>query len=219
MSIRLLATCVVFVLISACAAAPTQSVVFEHDVQTGPRPWTDGRFDDSNDKFSFAVFSDLTGGEREGVFEIAVEQMNLLRPDLIVNVGDLIEGAVDRAELDRQWDSFDERARNAAAPVFYTGGNHDLLGLEMRKAWEERLGARYYHFVYRDVLFLVLDTEDYSSERLAEIETMRLAAIEVARTQGWEAFAETPYAKMPEDETGFISMAQAQAITQAESQV
>ena len=70
------------------------------------------------------MFSDLTGGEREGVFEVAVAQLNMLRPEIIVNVGDLIDGSTERAKLDEQWDSFDARANRASAPIFYTGGNH-----------------------------------------------------------------------------------------------
>ena len=30
----------------------------------------------------------------------------------------------------------------------------------MGRVWDQRHGARYYHFVYRDVLFLVADTDD-----------------------------------------------------------
>ena len=29
----------------------------------------------------------------------------------------------------------------------------------MAKKWEERLGASYYHFVYKDVLFLAINSE------------------------------------------------------------
>ena len=162
----------------------------------------------SPDPLRFAVFSDLTGGERERVFEIAVAQLNLLRPELIVNVGDLIDGGTDRAELDQQWDSFDARAQKAHAPVYYTGGNHDLLGEEMRRAWEERNGDRYYHFVYKDVLFLVFDTEDHSVERLREIAQLRREALEIAAEDGWDAARDTEYANLPEDETGMISQAQ-----------
>ena len=32
--------------------------------------------------------------------------------------------------------------------------------LVRRKAWTERRGPQYYHFIYKDVLFIVLDTED-----------------------------------------------------------
>ena len=186
-----------------------------HDLAEGPRPWTDRPADYDPDTVRFAVFSDLTGGEREGIFEIAVEQLNLLRPELIVNVGDLIEGGTDRAELDRQWDSFDARARKARAPVFYTGGNHDLLGEEMRHTWEDRNGPRYYHFRHRDVLFLVLDTEDHSLDRLREITQLRREAIRIADEQGWEAFGQTEYANMPEDETGMISQAQSDYMVKA----
>ena len=40
------------------------------------------------------------------------------------------------------------------------GGNHDLTGEMLRQVWESRYGPRYYHFVYKDVLFLILSTED-----------------------------------------------------------
>ncbi|WP_439101381.1 metallophosphoesterase family protein [Congregibacter sp.] len=178
-------------------------------MDSGPQPWTQKAANYDSDTVRFAVFSDLTGGEREDVFKVAVAQMNLLRPELIVNVGDLIEGSEKKAEIDTQWKSFDERANQADAPVFYTGGNHDLLDGVLREAWEARNGPRYYHVRYRDVLFLILDTEDHTLERLNEIAQLRLDAIEVAKQSGWDAFAKTPYANLPEDETGKISTAQA----------
>ena len=77
---------------------------FRHDVESAQKPWTHSDFDAAGDKFTFAVFSDLTGGERAGVFEVAVEQLRLLRPELILSVGDLIEGGTtDRAQLAREW--------------------------------------------------------------------------------------------------------------------
>lgn len=203
--------------LSACSTLtePDSHPVFQHGSNGVSSPWTDNSFDASDDKFTFAVFSDLTGGEREGIFEIAVAQLNLLRPEFIVNVGDLIDGGTDSVELNRQWDSFDARAGKARARVFYTGGNHDLLGEEMRAAWEERNGARYYHFVYRNVLFLVLDTEDHSPERLRKIADLRRYALQVATEQGWDAFDETEYANLPEDVTGAISSTQSEYMVKA----
>ncbi|MDP5054852.1 MAG: metallophosphoesterase [Congregibacter sp.] len=181
----------------------------QHTIADGPKPWTQSAPNYEADSVRFAIFSDLTGGERKDVFNLAVAQMNLLRPELVVNVGDLIEGSPDRAEIDQQWQSFDERAERSTAPVLYTGGNHDLLDQVLREAWEDRNGPRYYHVRYRDVLFLILDTEDHSLERLNEIAAMRTKAIEIAKTSGWDAFARTAYANLPEDETGMISQAQA----------
>jgi 3',5'-cyclic AMP phosphodiesterase CpdA len=201
--------------VAGCSAA-TDEPAFQHEFAGDLRPWTDETFDSSDDKFMFAVFSDLTGGEREGVFATAVAQLNLLRPELIINVGDLIEGgSEDLAEIAAQWDSFDERAERARAPVFYVGGNHDLTGTVLQGVWDERIGRRYYHFVYKDVLFLVLDTEDNTPERTQEIFDIRKAGIEVYMNEGPEAFAETAYAKLPEKSTGNLTVEQSTYLVEA----
>jgi hypothetical protein len=184
--------------------------------QDSGEPWTDQDFDAADDKFTFAVFADLTGGERDRVFEIAVAQLNLLRPELIMNVGDLIEGdSKDEAGLHEEWDSFDERAGEALAPIFYAGGNHDLTGQMLRDVWEERYGSRYYHFVYKDVLFLVMDTEDNTPDRMQEIFELRNQAVEVYKKEGPEAFAQTEYGNLPERTAGTIGAEQSAYIQRA----
>ena len=45
-------------------------------------------------------------------------------------------------------------------PFFYVAGNHDMSNAVMAEEWKERFGPSYYHFRYRDVLFLVLNTEE-----------------------------------------------------------
>ncbi|HCR54841.1 MAG TPA: hypothetical protein DIW27_10520, partial [Cytophagales bacterium] len=102
----------------------------------------------NEDQFTFAIVSDLNGGEREGIFEVAIEQLNLLRPQFILSVGDLVNGETDEIqELQQQYDSFDQRAAKAKAPIFHVGGNHDLTSPVMRNFWEERYGRRYYYFI------------------------------------------------------------------------
>ena len=185
--------------------------LFRHDVASGPTPWTKPGFDVGDDRFTFAVFSDLTGGERPRIFEIAVAQLNLLRPELIMNVGDLIEGAsASKEALAAEWAWFDERTHRAKAPVFYVGGNHDLTGEVLQQVWDERYGRRYYHFVYKNVLFLVLDTEDNTPERTREIFEIRNKALEVVESEGWDAFERTEYFRLPERLYGNISATQAE---------
>jgi hypothetical protein len=194
-------------LLGACGRAPGEqaSADFTSSLSGDVRPWTHENFDADDDKFTFAVFSDLTGGERDRIFEIAVAQLNLLRPELIMNVGDLIEGdSKDEAGLAVEWDSFDKRAKRARAPVFYAGGNHDLTGEMLRDVWDDRYASSYYHFVYKDVLFLVLDTEDNSPERMQELFELRNEAIATFKAEGEEAFAQTEYAKAPERTSGMI---------------
>jgi Calcineurin-like phosphoesterase len=196
--------------LAACAGKPPAESVFDHGIAGGPTPWTHAAFDNADDKFTFAIFSDLTGGERPGVFAVAVEQLRLLRPELILSVGDLIEGGTaDRAQLAREWDSFDERAERARAPVFRTGGNHDLINPVMWDVWEQRYGRRYYHFVYRDTLFLVLDTEDNPPEFQQHISDIREESDRVVAERGWDALPETAYGQLEERKTGRVSAEQA----------
>ena len=210
---RLTLSMIALIVLGACAGKPVAESgqqVFVHDFEDAAVPWTHTGFDNEEGKFTFALFSDLTGGERNGVFDVAVEQMRLLRPELIVNVGDLIEGGdVGREQLNLQWDTFDERANRARAPVFYVGGNHDLTGVELRRIWDERYGRKYYYFIYRNVLFLVLDTEDNPPDFQRYIHRIRLQAIEIADTQGWDAFHASEYGQLEERKSGRVSAEQA----------
>jgi predicted phosphodiesterase len=200
-------------LLTACAAshpAGPATGVFQHDITGEAVPWTHASFDDEQNKFTFALFSDLTGGEREGVFNVAIAQLNLLRPELIVNVGDLIEGGTtDNNQLAKEWSSFDQRAGHARAPVFYTGGNHDLTNPDMWQVFEQRYGRRYYHFIYKDTLFLVLDTEDNPPEFQWEIDQIRNEAIAITDKEGWAALHGTAYGQLTERKSGRISAEQA----------
>ena len=181
----------------------TVPTAFQHNLNAKPTPWTHNRFDNAEDKFTFAIFSDLNGGEREKVFEVAVAQLSLLRPELILSVGDLIDGGTENRETLRQeWESFDVRASRAVAPVFKVGGNHDLTNLTMRDVWMERYGARYYHFIYKNVLFLALDSEDYFDDRMQEIYEARAEYIELRDSMEPEQVKEMKYMKMPERTTG-----------------
>jgi len=212
---RLLSLLIVAISVVGCSAPHEQSD-FQNEISGDLRPWTHENFDAADTKFTFAVFSDLTGGERERVFEIAVAQLSLLRPEFIINVGDLIDGDTeDLDEIDTQWDWFDERADRATAPIFYIGGNHDLAGAVLQGVWDERIGPRYYHFVYKNVLFLVLDTEDNTPERTQEIFEIRKAGIEVYMNEGPEAFEETEYANLPEKVSGNLTPEQSNYLVEA----
>ncbi len=185
----------------------SQSLV--HSVESNPNPWTHERFDAGPNKFTFAIHSDLTGGERPDIFATAMAQLALLRPEFIISVGDLIEGGdVDADQLAFEWDAYDARVQDARAPLFYVGGNHDLSTVLSQQVWKDRLGPSYYHFRYKDVLFLVLNTEDNTPERIDEIAKARAAAVEIYKSDGRDAFEASEYANMPERSAGTISVDQ-----------
>ncbi|QKR99918.1 metallophosphoesterase [Sphingomonas sp. CL5.1] len=122
---------------------------------------TEKAFGDALGDFHFAVFGDRTGKHRPGVFEEALRDARQLHPDFVINIGDLIEGNTeDRGELDRQWSEINGAINAIDVPFFYVPGNHDITNTVMRDEWRRRMGADYYSFVYKKVLFLILNTED-----------------------------------------------------------
>lgn len=184
--------------LSACAAP-----AFKSDIVSGPTPWTHTAFDDKPDDFSFAVVADLESGYRSGVFDVALAELKLLRPTFILTIGDMIDGGTeDTTELKRQWDEFDARLKDSA-PFFHIAGNHDMTNVTQRTVWAERYGPRYYSFVYRNVLFLALDTEDYPEAKMREIYRMR-ADFLAARKNNPATASSLPYAKLKESRTGEI---------------
>jgi hypothetical protein len=124
-------------------------------------PWTHLRLNNDPGEFRFALVSDRTGGHRARVFSQAVEQLNLLQPEFVIAVGDLIEGYTEEPDrLAAEWREFQGYVCQLRMPFFYVAGNHDLTNLYQEKAWKEKFGRRWYSFTYRNVLFLALNTED-----------------------------------------------------------
>jgi hypothetical protein len=131
-------------------------------VEVGDRnPWTHLKLNNDPSDFQFVVVSDRTGGHREKIFSRAVEQINLLQPEFVLSVGDLIEGyTTDGDKAAKEWREFQSFASRLQMPFFYAPGNHDVANPFLAKLWREKFGRLYYHFVYKDVLFLVLNSDD-----------------------------------------------------------
>jgi 3',5'-cyclic AMP phosphodiesterase CpdA len=124
-------------------------------------PWTHLKLNNDPRSFQFVIVSDRTGGHRPKIFSQAVEQINLLQPEFVLSVGDLIEGYTkDRDKIDKEWQEFQGYVDKLQMPFFYMPGNHDITNDEMDKDWGARFGRTYYHFVYKDVLFLMLNSEE-----------------------------------------------------------
>lgn len=126
-----------------------------------PVSWTSQEYRDDPADFQFAIVSDPQGGGREGVFKKALAQVNLLQPEFVICVGDLIDGGTeDLGVLNAQFDAMDATLKNLEMRFYRAVGNHDITNPVMLKLYKERYGSPYYHFKYKDVLFLVVSTED-----------------------------------------------------------
>lgn len=129
-------------------------------------PWTHLDLNRSEEQFQFAIVTDRTGGRRPGVFTRAVEKVNLLQPEFVLSVGDLIEGYTkDPGQWALEWAEFEGKVDDLQMPFFFCPGNHDISNLPMSEEWHRKFGRGYYHFLYKDVLFLVLNSEDPPSTK------------------------------------------------------
>ena len=156
-------------------------------VSNEKNPWTHLKLPPSNQQFQFAVVSDRTGAHRANIFSKAVHQLNLLQPDFVMSVGDLIEGyTIKEEEYTKQWNDFDSYVRKLEMPFFYVPGNHDLANKTLLEYWGGRYGKSYYHFVYRDTLFLNINSEDGKASMITPEQTAAIGkALEDNKNVMW----------------------------------
>ncbi|MEC9160088.1 MAG: metallophosphoesterase, partial [Bacteroidota bacterium] len=104
----------------------SQGELILQNINSENKPWTDTLINDSEQKFTFAVVTDRTGGHRKGVWQKGVEKLNLMQPAFVVSVGDLIEGYTENIrQINKQWNEFNEMVNQLEMPFFYVAGNHD----------------------------------------------------------------------------------------------
>ncbi len=146
------------VFLLAATAAQAQRPVLADDL-----PLIDNAWSNDGDKFSFVILGDKTsGGEGKWpIYDRAVDAINLLNPDFVITVGDMIPGHMDtRPPWDAEWAEYMEHAKRIEAPLFLTVGNHDIANLECYQFWNEDFGRTYYSFEYKGCHFLIFNTEE-----------------------------------------------------------
>ncbi|HEX3872145.1 MAG TPA: metallophosphoesterase [Pirellulales bacterium] len=157
-----LAATLVFVVAALAYSRPETIVSPDLKIKVESKnPWTHLGLQNRPENFQFAIVTDRTGGHREGVFESAVSKLNLMQPEFVMSVGDLIEGGTNSGmSPDEQWKQFNQFVGRLEMPFFFVPGNHDLRDTSSISLWQNQFGRTHFHFVYHDVLFVTLNTED-----------------------------------------------------------
>ncbi len=119
--------------------------------------------------FHFVVFGDRTGGPKEGirVLEQAVADANLLGPDLVMTVGDLVEGYNAAAAWTAQAREYSAVMDRLAMPWYPVAGNHDIYWRgpdappgEHERDFETQFGPLWYWFRHKNAAFVALYSDE-----------------------------------------------------------
>jgi predicted phosphodiesterase len=116
----------------------------------------------AQDEFRFVIVGDRTGGAQWGMMPQAFREINLLDPDFVISVGDLIDGYGDDEDtVNGIWDEFDKTEMPVLkVPFVYMPGNHDIFNATSKLVYEKRYGPRFRSFNYRGLHFITLNTQE-----------------------------------------------------------
>jgi hypothetical protein len=154
----------------------------------GPSEIKIAGIDNPND-FHFVVMGDRHGKEQKSVFDQIISKVNLLCPAFVISVGDNIQGYTqDANSIEKMWDIYDASIKKLNVPYLKVAGNHDLVNETEARIYHERFGCPYYYSVYKNALFLFLNTDDPTAQidpkMLAELNKEKEELKQLAKTQG-----------------------------------
>lgn len=159
--------------------------------------------EDDDGDFTFVTLSDIHVHERgnsapfsrqtdKGVsesgdplfFREAVRQVNLIRPDFVLMLGDYVRGQRRPGELAAEYERFYQVLLELEVPAFLVPGNHDgyVNGIDGKRWYEENIGPLYYSFDMGGCHFTCLDT--YQWPRDDRVVMNKLFYMEPRRWQG-----------------------------------
>lgn len=148
----------------------------------------------SDEAFHFAVFGDRTGGPPEGlqVLAQAVKDANLLDPDMVMTVGDLVNGYCAPPKWEEMAKEYRDIMQNLKMPWFPVAGNHDIYWRgpnrpadENEAMFEKHFAPLWYWFEHKKCAFIVLFSDEGDGTGAARDFTKPAQQKMSARQRAW----------------------------------
>ena len=110
--------------------------------------------------FHFAILGDRTGTADQATFEVVINEINSLRPDFVINVGDFVENGT----VESDWDVPLKTIEILDCPLYFIPGNHDIRDDASAQRFKDKTGFDpYYSFDYQETHFVVLNNATINS--------------------------------------------------------
>jgi hypothetical protein len=123
----------------------------------------------SKDAWHFVIFGDRTGGAPGGlrILKQATKDTNLLDPDLVMTVGDLVQGYNTTKSWLKEAKEYSNIMNSLKMPWYPVAGNHDMYWrgakkpkTQHEKNYEKHFGPLWYWFPHKNAAFIVLFTDE-----------------------------------------------------------
>ena len=124
---------------------------------------------DPDEVFHFVIYGDRTGGVPAGlkILQQAVIDTNLLDPDLVMTVGDLIQGYSTEEKWLPEMEEYKAIMQKLNMKWFPVAGNHDIYWNGKNKPqghhesnYEQHFGPLWYSFEHKNCGFIVLYSDE-----------------------------------------------------------
>ncbi|MBN2281837.1 MAG: metallophosphoesterase [Candidatus Marinimicrobia bacterium] len=163
----------------------------------------------ADDEVRFIIFGDSQFGN-PSQYERMIYEANLLRPQFVIQVGDLINGYThDEEQIRHEWKWFLNQISPLEMPFYPVPGNHDIVTDEEEKIYGEVWGENrnHYSFDYGAVHCIFLNSfHGEEDDRIAEWQYnwLKQDLAELSeKTQVIFVFVHSPLWKYPVDSPGY----------------